>query len=96
LAVLFFVLYFVKSAKFKQNRLFIYLGAYAVARFLLEFLRGDLRGGLFGPVSPAQFLSMCIVVFLAVFVPVYYLKIKKGDLPESGMPPDEHNKTPQE
>lgn len=77
---LFFFLYFAKQEKIQKNRIYIYLGFYAVARFLLEFLRGDSRGGLFGVLSPAQALSIGIAVFLILFLPLdTYIQKRKQE-----------------
>ncbi|MCL2556335.1 MAG: prolipoprotein diacylglyceryl transferase [Firmicutes bacterium] len=66
LLAIFLVLMLVKNKKVQDNRLFIYLGVYAVARFVLEFFRDDFRGGLFAfmGLSPAQFVSICLIIFV--------------------------------
>ena len=46
---------------FKHN-LSLYLIAYGVFRFLLEFLRADDRGKLLGFISPSQFWSLLMIV----------------------------------
>lgn len=46
---------------FKHN-LSLYLIAYGVFRFLIEYVRGDDRGELVGFVSPSQFWSILVVV----------------------------------
>ncbi len=48
--------------------LFIYLIAYGVERFLLEFLRGDVVRGGFGGLSTSQWISMAIVTFSAIML----------------------------
>ncbi len=55
--------------KFKYN-LSLYLVAYGIFRFCIEFLRGDDRGKLVGFLSPSQFWSICMVV---AGVGVYFL-----------------------
>lgn len=63
--VLFFVLwYFFNKDKFRSHLLLIYLGAYSVARFILEFYRGDVARGKFLALSTSQWIS--IIVFVAV------------------------------
>lgn len=47
--------------KFKHN-MSIYLIAYGVFRFLIEYLRGDDRGTLVQVVSPSQFWSLLMIV----------------------------------
>ncbi len=46
---------------FKHN-LSVYLIAYGIFRFLIEYLRGDHRGTLIGGISPSQFWSILMVV----------------------------------
>lgn len=62
-----FLLYWKKN--FKHN-LSVYLIAYGIFRFALEFLRGDERGELLGFMSPSQFWSVLMVV---AGVGVYFL-----------------------
>ena len=62
LFVLFAVsVYLILKKDFKHN-LSLYLIAYGVFRFLIEYVRGDDRGELVGFVSPSQFWS----IFMAV------------------------------
>ena len=53
--------YLILKKDFKHN-LSLYLIAYGVFRFLIEYVRGDDRGELVGFVSPSQFWS----IFMAV------------------------------
>jgi len=78
---IFFFLFFIKNKKIRNNSLYIYLGGYAITRFILEFFRGDFRGGLFAfmGLSPAQFISVCLMIFVVSMV-MYenvFLKRKK-------------------
>lgn len=43
-----------------------YLGAYALCRFFLEFLRGDAYRGFFGPLSTSQWISLLLLAAVAV------------------------------
>lgn len=62
LFVLFAVsVYLILKKDFKHN-LSLYLIAYGVFRFLIEYVRGDDRGALVGFVSPSQFWSILMVV----------------------------------
>ena len=59
LVILFVVLFFFV----KRNQLSIYLLTYGPFRYVLEFLRGDSRGGsIFGIFTPSQFLSVVMVI----------------------------------
>ena len=49
----------------------VYLASYGVFRFLIEFVRYDDRGKLFGSLSPSQLWSL---VFLALAVMVFFLQ----------------------
>ena len=51
----------------------IYLFAYSVFRFILEFFRGDERGQLAG-LSPSQY--WCIILFLFAGLLIYLYKKK--------------------
>ena len=63
------VLYMKKD--FKYN-LPLYLVAYGIFRFLIEFVRDDNRGELIGAVTPSQFWSILMVVIgVALF---FYLR----------------------
>lgn len=48
----------------------IYVVAYGIWRFLIEFLRADYRGSFVGGLSPSQTLSIVIVL---VAVPLYFI-----------------------
>lgn len=54
-------LYLVIKKDFKHN-LSVYLVAYGIFRFFLEYLRDDHRGALVGSISPSQFWSVLMVV----------------------------------
>ena len=62
-----FLLYWKKDF---QHNLSVYLIAYGIFRFSIEFLRGDDRGELLGFMSPSQFWSVLMVV---AGVGVYFL-----------------------
>lgn len=51
----------------------IYMFAYAIFRFIIEFFRGDERGQLAG-LSPSQY--WCILLFLGAFLLIYLYKKK--------------------
>lgn len=56
--------------------LYRYLAIYAVSRFALEFLRGDLARGLSGSLSTSQWIS--IGLFAAGVLPALFGKIRKS------------------
>ncbi len=71
-AAFLFILYAVCSylylkKDFKHN-LSLYLIAYGIFRFLIEYLRGDERGELVGFISPSQFLSIFMVIGGIAFI----------------------------
>lgn len=57
LLILFVVLFFMKKNQFK-----VYLLAYGIFRFILEFFRGDDRGKLFKFLSPSQCICLILIV----------------------------------
>lgn len=61
--VLFILIYiFVKKGKPRSGQaLGIYLIAYPIERFLLEFMRGDSVRGFFGPFSTSQWISLTLL-----------------------------------
>lgn len=65
----------------KKNRYIVFVSAYAVMRFILEFWRGDDRGAYIGALSPSQFVSVLIVAAVAVWIAVWYILKRKGKLP---------------
>lgn len=49
----------------RKYNLYLYLGSYAICRFILEFFRGDtVRGIWIGGLSTAQIISLLILVWL--------------------------------
>ena len=71
LFVLFGVLSWLLLKKKFQYTMTVYLASYGVVRFLIEFVRDDDRGKLFGSLSPSQLWSL---VFLALAVMVFFLQ----------------------
>ena len=67
-AVLFAVLalLFVKE-KARGRLIWIWLGSYAVIRFLDEFLRGDAYRGFLGPFSTSQWISLIIAIVVVAY-----------------------------
>ena len=67
--VLFIVLQKIITTKIRGISTGTYLIGYAVARFLLEFLRGDLIRGIWFGVSTSQIISvMCLIIGIIVMV----------------------------
>ena len=77
---LFLVLYFVfyrrsdkssekqisRTDRFRGHLVELYLGIYAVIRFLDEFLRGDVIRGHLGPFSTSQWIALVTLIVLAI------------------------------
>ncbi|MBE6582476.1 MAG: prolipoprotein diacylglyceryl transferase [Ruminococcaceae bacterium] len=54
----------------------VYLFMYSIARFVLEFFRGDkARGGVLG-ISTSQIISLLIIILLAVYLTIQFRKKK--------------------
>ncbi len=70
LFLLFGVCFLLLMKKDFKHNLSVYLVAYGIFRFLIEYLRGDERGSLFGGISPSQFWSILMV---GAGVGVYFL-----------------------
>jgi len=64
--LLFFILdFFRRKNLFKQNTIYFYLLFYSIARFFIEFLRGDAyRGIFFNILSTSQIISILILCFI--------------------------------
>lgn len=50
----------------RKKLFFVYVGIYAIARFCLEFLRGDEIRGFVGVLSTSQFISVILLIALLV------------------------------
>ena len=48
--------------------IWVWLGSYAAVRFLDEFLRGDAYRGFLGPFSTSQWISLAILVVVAIHI----------------------------
>lgn len=71
-------LWLVVKKNFKHN-LSVYLITYGIFRFLIEYLRGDDRGALVGPISPSQFWSIFMVIAgVAVYFFMRYILIRES------------------
>lgn len=89
LFILFGICFWLVMKKDFKHNLSVYLICYGIFRFLIEYLRGDDRGELVGPVSPSQFWSLFMIVggVAVYFFMRYILKkegAKKASLAESG------------
>ena len=70
-----FALLFVRCARGKQDGFFLYLTAYGVFRFFIEYLRGDYRGAsLVSFLTPSQLVALLMV---AVGISYYLLSDQK-------------------
>lgn len=69
---------------FKHN-LSVYLIAYGIFRFLIEYLRGDDRGTLTGIISPSQFWSILMVVLgvALIFIMNWLVKRREKELAQN-------------
>ncbi len=85
--LLFLILFFLFDKK-KQTGKFIfnsYMISYAIARFFIEFLRGDTYRGFIGVFSTSQFISILILVFYIVYGIIFIMKYRhdKGNSKEN-------------
>lgn len=71
--------YLAYKKKFTQN-MTLYLAAYGVWRFFIEFFRGDNRGEFVSGISPSQFWSILMVVLsIPLFFLLRYLEKKRKE-----------------
>ncbi len=78
LFALLLVLFLREKKEERRGRLiYLYLPAYAVFRFVIEFFRGDAVRGGFGPFSFSQIVSLLILVWVAVFLLLKKLGVLK-------------------
>ncbi|MCD7863514.1 MAG: prolipoprotein diacylglyceryl transferase [Lachnospiraceae bacterium] len=78
--LLFFLFLSVKDKlRKKQDLLFLYLGRYAVMRFILEYFRGDAERGYWNGLSTSQWISLLLmlVVVIYIFRNLYAEKVQK-------------------
>jgi phosphatidylglycerol---prolipoprotein diacylglyceryl transferase len=75
LGLFFFLVWLTRRKKFHGEIMLAYAIFYAVARFLLEYLRGDVDRGflLGGLLSTSQFIAILVVI---VCMPLTYMRIK--------------------
>ena len=78
LFLLFAICFILLMKKDFKHNLTVYLIAYGIFRFLIEFVRADNRGEFFPGISPSQFWSILMVVAgVAVFFLLRYLEKKR-------------------
>ncbi len=67
--LLFFVLLGVKNkVRKKYDLIFIYTGAYALMRFVLEFFRGDGARGIWWAFSTSQWISLVLAGIVIIYI----------------------------
>lgn len=74
------LLVFARKSKHKGQVGAMYLLLYGVGRFMIEFLRGDERGGILG-LSTSQFISIFIVIFAVGMIAVVRRPKTETDTP---------------
>ena len=80
LLLILMVILFVLKNKFKS-----YLILYSISRFFLEFLRGDDRGSVLINISPAQTISILIILVIISMTFFKKSKLKLGKIRFSGI-----------
>ena len=62
-----------KGKPFAGRTFWMYIGLYAISRFIIEYFRGDIqRGTVFGDISTSQFVSLLLVP--AALVMLWFLR----------------------
>ena len=83
LLVIPFLMWLRKRRSFSGQVILVYVLFYAVARFLLEFLRGDPRGYYFNHLLSTSQLIGLVIIPPAIFL-LIYLYEQRRDFPGSG------------
>ncbi|MDR0822481.1 MAG: prolipoprotein diacylglyceryl transferase [Endomicrobium sp.] len=66
---IFFILNHYNKKEHKSGRTFaLYMLLYGILRFICEFFRGDFRGAYILSLSPAQFISIFLIIFSIVIM----------------------------
>ena len=87
---------YMRSAKRRQNRwqaplLSLYMVAYGVWRFVIEFFRADDRGETIVPfLTPSQLIALLLIIGGIVYILVWYFTRKRGKITETSV--SEENK----
>lgn len=68
LMIFLFLLWYVPRAASKGGILRAYMLAYAPVRFVLEFFRGDVVRGIYGPLSTSQWISLAVMAAAVVWL----------------------------
>lgn len=82
--LIFIALVIVKKKTKVKDLLRVYLITYAIARFCLEFLRGDVVRGLFAGLSTSQYISLAIILYYVGRKIYLSIKNKKSDKDNNG------------
>jgi len=77
LAIFGILVWLAPRRKFAGQVVLTYVALYSVARFILEFFRGDVGRGFIGPVSTSQAIAL-VLVASAVF---FYFRLRKAPAP---------------
>ena len=84
LVIFIFIMLRIKKRGNYRGSLYVYLVAYSLIRFVLEFYRGDIDRGIWiGLLSTAQLVSLAILV--AVVIQVFLKEGKKREKKESAL-----------
>ena len=68
LMIFLFLLWYAPRAASKGGILRAYMLAYAPVRFVLEFFRGDVVRGIYGPLSTSQWISLAVMAAAIVWL----------------------------
>ena len=73
------LLIFTRKERRGFTSLFVYLIAYGVERFLLEYLRGDEIRGIFGLFSTSQWISIALIIVSVIALAAIHRKEKGSE-----------------
>lgn len=77
-AVALLIIFFILIAFGKKHAFPLYCMLYGAARFMIEWFRADDRGSIFGlPLSPAQIISIVLILFGEILLLAYLVRERK-------------------
>lgn len=82
LFVIFLILY-LKSERLREHSAVLYIIAYSILRFVIEFFRGDTERGLYGGLSTSQWVSVALFIFASAVLFIRFNKEKKKNKNEA-------------
>ena len=77
LLIFLLLLYLFRKQALSGRLIYVYMLVYPVARFILEFFRGDESRGFIGPLSTSQWISLILFAAAVIGLTMDYIHTKK-------------------